>query len=57
MASTALLLREQVKSSAYVPFFVSIWLADGRGLTAWAVAFGVPLVVIVLKNAMSRFLA
>ena len=45
---------EEVKSSAYLPLPLSVWLAEDieRMLTASAVAFSVPLALTLINNAL-----
>ncbi len=55
MASSAVLLSAGVKSSAYMPFFVSYWLAQPTDATLAAlIGFGVPFAATLLLSLFYR---
>lgn len=55
MASTTLLLTAGAKSSAYLPFFVSAWLAQPADATPAAlVAFGLPFATTLFVSVLYR---
>lgn len=57
MISTVMLLNEgPARSSAYLPFPVSLYLANGHATSAASMAFGLPFTIALLKNIMSRLL-